>query len=243
MGLKQSKFKNFSSFFLIPLILSIGLASSISFFDLIQEAEGQAVGPRQANSYGSRNAGIVCGDRLCSETEPTGQASSSTRITPSTPLPGVSQEEVMKRFMDSPIIEIETYPAGAGQSMTIEVEFEDPQGYYYQDVNYNIKVTQEGTVILDEQGVYDQDGENNHQTMPLPSPTSEAVPALVRVSFLGFGTNEPFTQGATFDTGRIGEFEKAIVVPEFGTIAVMILGISIISIIAVTSRSKVIPRL
>jgi len=33
------------------------------------------------------------------------------------------------------------------------------------------------------------------------------------------------------------------VVPEFGTIAVMILGISIISIIAVTARSKVIPRL
>ena len=121
MGLKQSKFKNFSSFFLIPLILSIGLASSISFFDLIQEAEGQAVGPKGAKSYGSRNSGIVCGDRLCSETEPTGQASSSTRITPSTSLPGVSQEEVMKRFMDSPMIEIETHPAGAGQSMSIEV--------------------------------------------------------------------------------------------------------------------------
>ncbi len=236
MRLKESKFKNFS-IFLIPLILSIGLASSISFFDLIQEAEGQAVGPKGAKSYGSRNSGIVCGDRLCSETEPTGQASSSTRITPSTSLPGVSQEEVMKRFMDSPMIEIETHPAGAGQSMSIEVEFEDPQGNNYQDVNYNIKVTQDGTVILDEQGVYDQDGENNHQTMPLPRATSNADPVDVEVEFLGFGTNEQLTGP------DIGDMEKIQVVPEFGTIAVMILGISIISIIAVTARSKVIPRL
>jgi len=238
MGLKQSKFKNYSSFFLIPLILSIGLASSISFFDLIQEAEGAtAVGPKGAKSFGPRNAGIVCGDRLCSESEPTGQASSSTRITPSTSLPGVSQEEVMKHFMNSPMIEIETHPAGAGQSMSIEVEFEDLQGNNYQDVNYNIKVTQKGTVILDEQGVYDQDGENNHQTMPLPSATSNANPVDVEVEFLGFGTNEPLTGP------DIGDKEKIQVVPEFGTIAVMILGISIISIIAVTARSKVIPRL
>ena len=238
MGLKQSKFKNYSSFFLIPLILSIGLASSISFFDLIQEAEGAtpAVGPKGAKSFGSRNAGIVCGDRLCSETEPTGQASASTRITPSTPVPRASAEEVQERLGLSPMIDIETYPAGAGQSMSIEVEFEDPQGNNYQDVNYNIKATQEGILILDESGVYDQDGENNHQTMPLPRAASSAEPVNVEVEFLGFGTNEPLT-------GPIGEYETTAVVPEFGTIAVMILGISIISIIAVTARSKVIPRL
>ncbi len=238
MGLKQLKFKNYTSFFLIPLILSIGLASSISFFDLIQEAEGAtpAVGPKGAKSFGSRNAGIVCGDRLCSETEPTGQASASTRITPSTPVPQASAEEVRERLGLSPMIDIETYPAGAGQSMSIEVEFEDPQGNNYQDVNYNIKATQEGILILDESGVYDQDGENNHQTMPLPRAASSAEPVNVEVEFLGFGTNEPLT-------GPIGEYETTAVVPEFGTIAVMILGISIISIIAVTARSKVIPRL
>jgi len=58
MGLKQPKFKNFS-IFLIPLILSIGLASSISFFDLIQEAEGiPAVGPKASKSYGSKKCRI-----------------------------------------------------------------------------------------------------------------------------------------------------------------------------------------
>jgi len=203
---------------------------------LIQEAEGQAVGPKGAKSYGSSTSGIVCGDRLCSETEPTGQSSSSSRVTPSQSVPGVSSEEVRERFGLSQMIEIETHPTGAGQSMSIEVEFEDPQGNNYQDVNYNIKVTQEGTVILDEQGVYDQDGENTHQTMPLPSATSDADPVDVEVEFLGFGTNEVLT-------GPIGEYETTQVVPEFGTIAVMILGISIISIIAITARSKVIPRL
>ena len=237
MEQKQSKFKNFSIFFLIPLILSIGLASSVSFFDFIQEAEGApAVGPKQAKSFGSRNAGVVCGDRLCSEDEPTPQASASTRITPSTPLPSVSGEEVRERFGLSQMIEIETNPTAAGQRMSIEVEFEDEFGDNLQDVNYNIKATQEGTVVLDEQGVYDQDGENTHLTIPLPRSSSSADPVNVEVEFLGFGTNEPFT-------GPIGEYEQAAVVPEFGTIAVMILGIAIISIIAVTARSKVIPRL
>ena len=33
------------------------------------------------------------------------------------------------------------------------------------------------------------------------------------------------------------------VVPEFGTITMMILGVSIVSIIAITAKSKVIPKL
>jgi len=237
MGLEKSKFKNYTSFFLIPLILSIGLASSISFFDLIQEAEGTpAVGPKAAKSFGSKNARVVCGDRLCSEDEPTSQASSSTRITPSTPIPKASAEEVEERLGLSPMINIETHPVEARKRMSIEVKFEDPQGNNYQDVNYNIKATQQGRVILDEQGAYDQDGEMMHTTKQLLHAVSSADPVDVEVEFLGFGTNEPLT-------GPIGEYETVQVVPEFGTIAVMILGISIISIIAVTARSKVFPRL
>jgi predicted secreted protein with PEFG-CTERM motif len=45
-------------------------------------------------------------------------------------------------------------------------------------------------------------------------------------------------------TGPIGEqVVFSNVVPEFGTIAVMILGVAIISIIAVTAKSRVIPKL
>jgi len=177
----QLNFKSKRFFFLIPLILSIGLASSISFFDLIQEAEGASGGA-------------------------------------------------------SAMIDITGQRVKAGQSMPIDVVFADRQGNNYQDVNYNIRVTQDGKTILNEKGVYAQDGKNTHQTMPLPKAASDEFPVRMIVEFLGFGTNEPFT-------GPIGDMETTFVVPEFGTIAVMILGISIISIIAVTSRSKVIPRL
>jgi len=133
-------------------------------------------------------------------------------------------------------IEIESDPAGAGERMSIEVKFEETEGVYYEHVNYNIKATQDGEVVLDDQGVHDHDGVMTHETAPLPAAASGDSPVDVEVEFLGFGIDEPFT-------GPIGHMEEAQVVPEFGTIAVMILGIAIISIIAVTARSKVIPRL
>jgi len=238
MGIKQSKFKN-CSIFLIPLILSIGLASSISFFDLIQEAEGApAVGPRQANSFGSRNAGIVCGDRLCSETEPTGQASSSTRITPSTTLPGVSEEEVKERFGLGPPISVD----GTNFSLSYSIT-----GGSVLNVNPDYDVTSLITTIETT-----SDGE---LSITLPRALIDAKLGnadndyfvLVDGEEVEFGESKTATDRtitiAFPDGAETIEIIGTYVVPEFGTIAVMILGISIISIIAVTARSKVIPRL
>jgi len=56
------------------------------------------------------------------------------------------------------------------------------------------------------------------------------------VTFQGYGMNDD-------KTGPIGEQVKfANVIPEFGTIAMMILSVAIISIVAVTAKSRVIPR-
>jgi len=77
----QLRVSNFTLIFLIPLILSIGIAPSLLFVDFSQEAEAlKAVGPKGAKSYGSKNAGIVCGDRLCSQSAPTAQASAWNRV-------------------------------------------------------------------------------------------------------------------------------------------------------------------
>ena len=65
---------------------------------------------------------------------------------------------------------------------------------------------------------------------------SDETPVDVSIEFLGFGIDPPFT-------GPIGHVETAQIVPEFGTIAMMVLGISIVSIIALAAKSKVIPRL
>ena len=44
-------------------------------------------------------------------------------------------------------------------------------------------------------------------------------------------------------TGPMGEIASQQVVPEFGTIAMIVLGVAIMSIIVVTSKSKIIPRI
>jgi len=58
-------------------MITAAIAASI---EIIPEADAtKAVGPKGAKSYGSKNSGIVCGDRLCSESAPAGQASSASR--------------------------------------------------------------------------------------------------------------------------------------------------------------------
>ncbi len=149
-------------------------------------------------------------------------------------------EAMAEEAMDGDVmINIESQPAGAGESMTIDVEFVKMEGET-EHVNYNIMATQDGKVVLDEQGVHDHDGVMSHTTMALSSAASGDNPVDVEVEFLGFGL--PDDDPSTW-TGPIGQMGETQVVPEFGTIAVMILGVAIVSIIAVTARSKVIPRL
>jgi predicted secreted protein with PEFG-CTERM motif len=137
---------------------------------------------------------------------------------------------------DGIMVEITTGSAGAGETVTVTVEFTDMDGNAVEHVNYDVMATQDGTTILDDTGVHDHDGVMEHTTMELAMAASDATPIDVQVTFNGFGIDPPFT-------GPIGEVATKQVVPEFGTIAMMILGISIISIIAVTAKIRVIPRL
>ncbi len=137
---------------------------------------------------------------------------------------------------DGIMVEITTGSAGAGEMVTVTVEFTDMDGNAVEHVNYDVMATQDGTTILDDTGVHDHDGVMDHTTMEIAMAASDATPIDVQVTFNGFGIDPPFT-------GPIGEVATKQVVPEFGTIAMMILGISIISIIAVTAKIRVIPRL
>ena len=115
----------------------------------------------------------------------------------------------------------------AGEAMEISIEFDDTE-----HVNHDIMVTQNGKEVLSDKGAHHHDGMGMHKTAPL----SSADPVNITVTFQGYGVNDP-------KTGPIGE--KVVfsnVVPEFGTIAMMILAVAIISIVAVTAKSRVIPR-
>ena len=115
----------------------------------------------------------------------------------------------------------------AGERMEISIEFEGSE-----HVNHDIMVTQNGETVLDDMGAHHHEGTGVHETSPL----SSSDPVDITVTFQGYGIDEK--------TGPIGETVMfANVVPEFGTVAMMILAVSIISIVAFTAKSRVIPRL
>ena len=128
---------------------------------------------------------------------------------------------------DGTKVSIWTSTPTAGEPMDISIEFKDAQ-----HVNHDIMVTQNGEEVLNEKGVHHHEGIGMHTTAPL----SSSDPVDITVTFQGYGVDDP-------KTGPIGEkvvFSK--VVPEFGTIAMMVLAVAIISIVAVTAKSRVIPR-
>ena len=98
-------------------------------------------------------------------------------------------------------------------------------------MNYDIVATQNGKQVLSEMGNHLMESNAKHTTMSLDSDK----PVDIEVTLLGIGMNEPFT-------GPKGEVITFNVVPEFGTIAMVILAVSIVSIIALSAKTRIIPR-
>jgi predicted secreted protein with PEFG-CTERM motif len=138
---------------------------------------------------------------------------------------------------DELMVDITTSKAAKGEMMKVTVKITKMGGSAVEHVNYDVMATQGGKTILDDKGVHDHDGVMEHTTMALANAASDANPVDVKVTFKGFGL-----PGEAM-TGPVGEIATKKVVPEFGTVAMMILAVSIISIIAVTAKTRVIPRL
>lgn len=129
---------------------------------------------------------------------------------------------------DGTPVKIWTSKPTSGEQMEITIEFEGAE-----HVNHDIMVTQNGKTVLDDIGAHHHDGKGEHYTAPLDS----SDPVDITITFQGYGVNDP-------KTGPIGEqVVFTNVVPEFGTVAMIILGVAITSIIAVSAKTKVIPRL
>lgn len=105
-------------------------------------------------------------------------------------------------------------------------------------ITYDIMATQGDTVVLDEKMAHDHDGLGNHETDVLAS----SDPVDIVVTFQGYDSHAGETRGSEM----IGEqVAFTNIVPEFGTVAAMILAAAIVSIIAVTARSRIslVPRI
>ena len=116
----------------------------------------------------------------------------------------------------------------AGEQMMIDVVFKDSE-----HVNYDIVVMQGDEEVLSAMEAHQHEGMGSHQTSHLP--TSD--PVDITITFQGYGIDEI--------TGPVNEeIVFAQVVPEFGTIAALILAVAIVSVVVVSTKSRlsIIPR-
>ncbi len=99
-------------------------------------------------------------------------------------------------------------------------------------VNYEITATQNGETVLQvTDHAMEMTGANHH----IDAVGSDESPIDIEVVSLP-------GEGISDWNGPTGTVATTQVVPEFGTIAMMVLAVAIISIIAVTAKSRVIPR-
>jgi len=136
--------------------------------------------------------------------------------------------------IDEVMATVETGDATQNGPLSIDVAFTDLDGTPLGHVNYDIRATQGSQVILDDRGAHSHAGSETHSTAPLPADASEDMPVSITVDLLGFGVDEI--------TGPSGPVATKQVVPEFGTIAVAVLGIAIVSIIALNAKSRMFSR-
>ena len=115
--------------------------------------------------------------------------------------------------------------------MRIDVVFVDSE-----HVNYDIVAVQDGMTVLEDIGAHEHMGMGTHRTMQLDLDPQE-YPLDITVTFNGYGIDEM--------TGEPGDVVFASIVPEFGTVAALVLAVAIVSIVAVTARSRLglVPRL
>ena len=133
------------------------------------------------------------------------------------------------------MVNVDTSDPMAGEMMSVKVTITTDKKVHQMNANYDIIITQDGKTVLSEAGVYTTHGEGEHMTDVLES----SNPVDVQVTLQGIGKpGEP-------KTGAMGEAISFHVVPEFGTIAMIILAVAIVSIIAITAKTKtaLIPKL
>ncbi len=113
-----------------------------------------------------------------------------------------------------------------GEHMTIHPVFTDKNGKSIEDIIYDIIATQNSQVILSKTMVNQRIGSPAHLTQVLPSDDR----VNITITLEGMETHPIIVSQ--------GEPSDSVAIPEFGTIAMMVLVVSIISIIVVNTKTK-----
>ncbi len=135
-------------------------------------------------------------------------------------------------------VTIDTTPAApvSGQPLSIALTFKDANGNPIKHQNYAITVKQDGNSVLSNTTGHTHTGNDMQMTNNLAS----ANPVDIAVTLNGVGL--PATDPSTW-TGPKGDVVSFHVVPEFGSIAPIVIAIAVISIVVFTAKTRVIPKL
>lgn len=147
-------------------------------------------------------------------------------------------EAMVPESLDDVMVSIETQGGDMGSPVQIDVKFTDADGNGLQHVNYKVTAMQGDEMVADDGSpgspAHSHTGSGSHTTAPLAADASQ-TPVDVSVYLYGFGVDEI--------TGPSGDVATYQVVPEFGAVAVAVLGVAIVSIIAITARTRLVPRI
>ena len=140
--------------------------------------------------------------------------------------------------LDGVMVSIDTVGGDMGSPLQINVEFTDADGNALTHVNYRLTAMQGDETILqdgtDDSPAHSHTGIGEHPTPALPVAAAD-TPVDVSVYLYGFGIEEI--------TGPSGDVASYKVVPEFGAVAMAVLGVAIVSIIAITAKTRLVPRI
>lgn len=129
------------------------------------------------------------------------------------------------------IVEVSSSMPIPGSSSQVKVDFVDAMENSIQHVNYDITVTQNGEIVLDEPNAHTHTGIKYHETQVLNSDS----PLDIEITLLGLGLpGEQVTW-----KGPQGEMMQFMAVPEFGTIASLVLVATVSVVVVLGARSKV----
>jgi len=141
--------------------------------------------------------------------------------------------------LEDVMVNIETQGGDMGSPLQINVAFTDADGNNLSHVNYMVTAMQGEEMVLedgtdDSNPAHSHTGMGDHTTAPLLADASE-MPVDVSVYLYGFGVDEI--------TGPSGDVASYRVVPEFGAVAMAVLGVAIVSIIAITAKTRLVPKI
>ena len=132
--------------------------------------------------------------------------------------------------------EITVSNPSADEIMTLDIKFRDSTGSLKKHSNYDMTISQNGEEIHSVSGAHDHEGEGSHSFGPLGSDD----PVDITVTILGFGLPDDEENW----TGPTGEVLMFNVVPEFGTIVMVVMFAAIASVVVLSSKfNRILPTL